>query len=593
MRYLLYLIRFYLVRPRLYRWVLASLVLLGSAAALLQAPLWLLFLLLLLLLLLILFRRQIYPDFFPPEEYFVQDQIIISGPAAQVDQLIARANQQNNLGLREVTGADSQPVRLRFGQLPEVLLACLNRCNEFATAEFVLALFRLEGSRPDVARAIRQLQQMAGTGSQIRVEPNWLTGAPWDIGGSPWDIGGSPWDIGGSPWDIGGSPWDIGGSPWDIGGSPWDIGGSSTNGEQAAALPEQFAQQWAFQTIELNGRNDLTGRGVRVGVFDTSPFSDDQLPQLRNEQIAVAELRPTQQLNLQLRHPDSPTALQSAIPDSKKLDVRDHGLFVAGLINAVAPEADIRLCRVLGPDNRGDLFLLLRELFLFLAETAVADPKPPTLINLSLGIRIPPEWVGIQLPKQVESLQLMMQLADCLGVVVVAAAGNNSAGATQPELANLPAFWPSVIGVSASNKRNGRACFSNSGDIGAPGGDGEAGTCEPNLANCTDAECGAGVIGPVLLPVKSQNGVASHYIFWHGSSFAAPLVAGLAALVQERGRGQLKPNEVRRIIECGAMPAAGADPALGAGIINVRQTMARFDECAAGFDLPPEQNQVG
>jgi hypothetical protein len=623
MRYVYYLTRFYLVRPSTYRWILAFLVLLGLVAAVLQAPLWLLLVILLLLLLLILFRRQIYPNFFPEEEYLVQDQVIISGPATLVEQLIATTNQKTNLALEEVLDETNQPIRLTFSSLPDEILRCLNTCYEFTSREFVIVLLRLGGNRPDVARAIRILQQLAGTGSQIRVEPNWLTGSPWDIGGSPWDIGGSPWDIGGSPWDIGGSPWDIGGSPWDIGGSPWDIGGSSNSEKMTAALSAHFARQWAFETIELDGRSQMTGREVRIGIFDTSPYPDSAVTANRAQAVTVAALEPTQQLQLQLLHPKSPTKLGSAIPDSKKLDVRDHGLFVAGLVNAIAPEANIRLCRVLGPDNRGDLFLLLRELFNFLVETAVADTKQATIINLSLGIRIPPEWVGIRLPKQVEMLQLMMQLAHCLNVTVVAAAGNDSAQLSQPEVANLPAYWPSVIGVAASTQRNGRACFSNQGDIAAPGGDGgpvvkqgflpllQGGLrlfsanlrqrgqmvdqCQPTLDECADENCPTGVIGPVLRPVQHKNGGDSNYIYWHGSSFAAPMVAGLAALVQQRGNWQLSPAQVQKIIACGAMPAANDDPALGAGIINVRQTMERFDACARalGIGLEPIENQVG
>jgi subtilisin family serine protease len=278
---------------------------------------------------------------------------------------------------------------------------------------------------------------------------------------------------------------------------------------------------------------------------------------------------------------------------------------------------------VVGPDNRGDLFLLLRELFYFLLETVKAETQQATIINLSLGIRIPPDWVGTRLPKQVEMLQLMMQLAHCLNVTVVAAAGNDSAQLSQPERANLPGLWPNVIGVAASNQHNGRACFSNRGDIAAPGGDGatvvkqgflpvlQSGLrlfsanlrrrgqiidqCQPSLDACADANCPTAVIGPVLQPVAFKNGDgSSNYIFWHGSSFAAPMVTGLAALVQQRGNWQLTPSQVRKIIECGAIPTD--DSALGAGIINVRQTLTRFGDCARELGIsieePSEPNKV-
>ncbi|MEZ4590548.1 MAG: S8/S53 family peptidase [Chloroflexota bacterium] len=577
MRYRTYLARFYLTRP----WLLALLLLVGIVAALLDAPLWLLLLILLLLLLLILFRRQLYPNFYPEEEYLVPDQVILSGPTEAITQLIAAANQQTDLRLAEVLDAENQPMRLTFGSLPEEVLNCLSGCYEFAAPEFVIVLVRLGGDRPSVTRAIRLLQRLAG-GRQIRVEPNWLTGSPWDIAGSPWDIAGSPWDIAGSPWDIAGSPWDIAGSPWDIAGSPWDIAGSSTSGQMTAASPTHFFNQWAFKTIELDGRFQITGRQVRVGIFDTSPYPDTAVPANRAATIAVDALEPTQSLSLQVVHPEKSAELQSAIPDDKKLDVRDHGLFVAGLVNAIAPGAEIRLYRVLGPDNRGDLFLLLRELFNFLVETAESN-NPATLINMSLGIRIPPDWVGASLPKQVEMLQLMMQLAHCLNVTVVAAAGNNSARVNLPERANLPALWPNVIGVAASNQANGRSCFSNQGNIAAPGGDGSSG-CQPTLDACADENCPTGVIGPVLRPVAFKNGRGtSNYIYWHGSSFSAPMVTGLAALVLERGNWQLTPTQVRKIIECGATPVD--DVALGAGIINVRRTLEQFERCAAELGI--------
>ncbi|MCB8941810.1 MAG: S8 family serine peptidase [Ardenticatenaceae bacterium] len=595
MRYLTYLARFYLTR----RWLLALLLLIGIVAAVLEAPLWLLLLILLLLLLLILFRQQIAPNFYPQEEYLVPDQVILSGPTAVVNQIIETANRQTNLQLEEVHDAANQPMRLTFGSLPPAVVDCLSGCYEFASQDFVIVLVRLGGARPDVSRAIRILQQLAG-GNRVRVEPNWLTGSPWDVGGSPWDVGGSPWDVGGSPWDVGGSP-------WDVGGSPWDVGGSSTSEDRKAALPAHFLSQWAFRTIELGGRSNITGQHVRVGIFDTSPYPDTAVPINRPETVTVDAPAPKSDWNLEVVHPKDSAKLQSAIPAGKKLDVRDHGLFVAGLVNAVAPDAEIRLCRVLGSDNRGDLFLLLRELFNFLLATADDSNAPATIINLSLGIRIPPKWVGTELPREVQLLQLMMQLAHCLNVTVVAAAGNDSAKLDQPERPNLPALWPNVIGVAASNQQNGRSCFSNQGDIAAPGGDG--GTvikqsfwsvlqrgfhlfstnlrrrsqfierCQPTLDACADEDCPTAIIGPVLQPVAYNNGVGrSNYIFWHGSSFAAPMVTGLAALVQQRGNGQLTPSQVRKIIECGATPVD--DAALGAGIINVRQTLAKFDDCA-------------
>ena len=84
----------------------------------------------------------------------------------------------------------------------------------------------------------------------------------------------------------------------------------------------------------------------------------------------------------------------------------------------------------------------------------------------------------------------------------------------------------------------------------------------------------------------------SGFIYWSGSSFATPMVAGLAALVIERGGGGLSPGDVRRIIECAATKVGDTD--LGAGIINVTRTLDQFEECAAklGIALQPPAKSI-
>ena len=91
--------------------------------------------------------------------------------------------------------------------------------------------------------------------------------------------------------------------------------------------------------------------------------------------------------------------------------------------------------------------------------------------------------------------------------------------------------------------------------------------------DCQDADCPAAVVGPVILPPYSDEN-RTGYLFWSGSSFSAPMVSGLAALVMQAGQGQFSPNHVETLIVCGATPTD--DPDLGAGIINVRRTL---EEC--------------
>ncbi len=176
-----------------------------------------------------------------------------------------------------------------------------------------------------------------------------------------------------------------------------------------------------------------------------------------------------------------------------------------------------------------------------------------------------------------------MAAARCKDIVVVAASGNDSAKSSPPELANLPADWTPVINVGANNQGYWRSCFSNQGDIAAPGGDGRAhesggdSKCSLKTSECKDPNCPYGVIGPILTEDEKID-----YHYWSGTSFAAPMVSGLAARVLEAGEAagvDLSPADVQAIIECGATETGIRY--LGAGVISATKTLS---DCLV---LPP------
>ncbi len=115
------------------------------------------------------------------------------------------------------------------------------------------------------------------------------------------------------------------------------------------------------------------------------------------------------------------------------------------------------------------------------------------------------------------------------GIMVVAAAGNGSDHSHTDEM-QKPAAYPFVIGVSASNPSGKRSCYSNEKKadgpwIMAPGGDGDT-KCNPPAKACLDGggtDCGHTVISLLKLAPDVQYG------YWVGTSFATPLVSGLAA----------------------------------------------------------------
>jgi hypothetical protein len=512
----------------------------------------LLFLLFIIILAIILYLIWTYlngrfpfePRTYPPDEYYIQKQIILTGPVGLMDNLAGRIS--SGLFVRLV------PLdRLRFSELGEGVKDCPGL--PVPTDGLVIDLYRIEGLFANVANAIRTINRILGDQAGVVIkDPNWLTGQPFDPEGSPFDPEGSP---------------------FEPAGSPFDPEGSAAGPVTKLANPDDFMAQWAFKAIDL-AAGRFKAEGVRVGIFDSSPFRDVPADTLVHKVIAMTGM-PVDVLgkfNLDVLHP-TPWATPAASAKRNR-DVRNHGFFIAGLIHAVAPYSQLRLVRVLGNDNRGDMFTLLKAIFNFLKGN-LAEPPVGQVINLSLGVRLPPDEAQFGLPAEILSLQYLMNAARCLGAVVVAAAGNDSYQVPIPFPSNLPGGWPTGLGVAATNDENQRACFSNQGRLAAPGGDGRSDNesdhdCKPRNDECTDKDFLKAIVGPILQPPSYKDN-DNGYIFWSGSSFSTPLVSGLAALVLRAAGGKIEPIEVERRILCGC--TSTSDPYLGAGVINVQRTL--------------------
>lgn len=161
-----------------------------------------------------------------------------------------------------------------------------------------------------------------------------------------------------------------------------------------------------------------------------------------------------------------------------------HGTLVAGVIRLVAPDADIYVYRVLDTTGLGDGYHIA-------AAVLQAIDDGCKVINLSLGM------IGIH-----DALDDALKAAHQDGVYIVASAGNDDTdiGATFP----FPASRTYCHTVAALDSVNAKADFSNYGvkvDICAPG---------------------TQIYGPYL---------DSSYVWWDGTSFAAPFVSGGAAVI--------------------------------------------------------------
>ena len=245
-----------------------------------------------------------------------------------------------------------------------------------------------------------------------------------------------------------------------------------------------------------------------------------------------------------------------------------HGTQVAGIIGAAGNNGqgiagiawNVRIMTVKVLDCQGDGSLFDVALGIEYAVRAGAD-----IINLSLAT--PPDAPGADSP----AVRNALQLAQNQGVIVVAAAGNIGAGSTTVGTAYPAAYtqYANLVAVGASSPKEGNAwaTFSRYGpaiDFAAPG---------KNIVTTASTQLGNG--DPY---VENING---------GTSFAAPFVSGMFALMMSRN-SNLNPADYIQAARDAATPAPDAPHNqnwAGAGIINVGQALARIPMSITGEPL--------
>ena len=540
--------------------------------------------------------------------HFVDKQVIVIGPRAQIDQVIQSPTTTAVISGPLVPGCPLDYLGQVFYPLGQSPASNLFQPEDLQTLE--VRLYEIQ-SNTTVTQAVEAINaEGARTRQRVYADPNYLT-------------------IGMVDAESCGNPNGAGGSPNGAGGSPNGAGGSSL-GSGVPVSATDYASQWAFEHIGLGAaldasydaaKVDYQGDRVRVGLFDTSPFTETQLQTatqgLGNVVTFAAPITwvtpaftltvvvsPLQSLSI--ASAPSITAVHAIS------DVSDHGLFVAGLVHAVAPKSDIQLYPVLDQYACGNLYTLVTRLNTFISQVE-ADRRQGLLngavINLSLGVLQPrateaftrtvvptqtSETTGyafvtastpddqlqqaLTITNPVESLLLTLNAADQLNITVVAAAGNGSwrdEYQARPLGPDLPAAYPFVIGVAGSNADRQRSCFSNWGNVSAPAGEGAPG--EVPVVSGTEiisvtTSCAVSFETPLISVVTNNTGrFPNRYATWNGTSFATPLVSGLAALVLDAGAQQgtswMQPRDVARAIKCGA--------AAYEGVINVPITLMR------------------
>jgi subtilisin family serine protease len=201
--------------------------------------------------------------------------------------------------------------------------------------------------------------------------------------------------------------------------------------------------------------------------------------------------------------------------DGRVDDQYGHGTFVASLVLVAAPGARILPVRVLDDEGNG----------------TVAAVSAGILHAVDAGARV--INVSVDIPQSAPAVEDAIDRARDRGVLVVAAAGNE--GMNQ---LIYPARYSGVLAVTALQSNGVVAPFANR--------DSRVALSAPGVA----------LLGAFPLP-GSPSGTAR----WSGTSFAAPIVAGSAALVMERFPG-LRGVEVRDLLRETATSVDGLNPGL-------------------------------
>jgi subtilisin family serine protease len=232
-----------------------------------------------------------------------------------------------------------------------------------------------------------------------------------------------------------------------------------------------------------------TGAGVTVAIIDSGVDPDHPLVGGRLVRSVVVE-----------RDGDEFRVDDNGEPG----DVVGHGTACAGIIHGLAPEADIVSVRVLGPDNRGSGLAFAHGL-----EWVIEAGLP--VANLSLSSK------SEELFPAFHDLVDRAYFANCLLVC----SASNTAG-----VASYPSLFASVVSVASHDVADPFTFFYNPRppvEFGAWG---------------------------VNVPVAWTGGGT---IRGSGNSFAAPHVAGIAALIKSK-HPRLTPFELKTVLARVASP---------------------------------------
>ncbi|MEU0254680.1 type VII secretion-associated serine protease mycosin [Streptomyces sp. NPDC006184] len=292
---------------------------------------------------------------------------------------------------------------------------------------------------------------------------------------------------------------------------------------------------WALQRVNLDELwSRSKGSNTRVAVIDTGvDTANPQLTHAVDASLGANFLPPKDKKGQPLDRGNA----------KGTTDTVGHGTRVAGIIAArpmkgtgfvgLAPEATIIPIKQNDAEGHGTAATLATAIRHAIKEKA-------DVINISQ------DTADAAVPD--EDLHRAVNEALAARIVVVASAGNGGLGGNSKK--TYPASYDGVLAVAASDRNNERAAFSQSGDfvgVAAPGVD--MISTVPKGGHCTD----------------------------NGTSFSAPYVAGVAALIKAKHRTWTAREVVAQIEQTAERSITGHDRLVGWGVVDPVRALTEDD----------------
>jgi hypothetical protein len=246
----------------------------------------------------------------------------------------------------------------------------------------------------------------------------------------------------------------------------------------------------------------LPGKAAKVAIIDTGIA--DQEPR-RSDGLLAGIPRSPQNI-------DPLTSFSGGGPDPYLDFDAGHGTFVAGIVNQVAPAAEISVYKAIDSDGIGSEV----QVACAMIEAVKAGNK---IINLSLGCQAQDDFPPVALRAALTVIgELDAGKPAGEKTIIVAAAGN--CGDTRPF---WPAAFPGVISVAGLNPNMTPSPWSSHGFWVTCSTVGQ-GLLSPYVS---------GRVSPLIDPAGTEFPAPNPFAVWSGTSFAAPQIAGAVARLSQ------------------------------------------------------------